>query len=146
MDVIPPPRHLTPGLCKAVEAEMIAACAQIARRHGLAAESLGVDSVDLRLGFAFGVRVSIPRADGSVVDPDRMMFEALADMFGLAPEDYGREFTTGRERFRLVGLDPNRPKYPISAARIPDGRRFKFPAENVALLLKASLKDATPSR
>ena len=41
-------------------------------------------------------------------------------------------------------IDPRRPKYPISAMRIPDGKGYKFTAENVALLLKAAMKDVSP--
>jgi hypothetical protein len=100
--------------------------------------------MDLRWNFEFGVRVSIPLPDGSTLDSDRILFEALAEEFGLSPDDFGREFSTGRERFRVAGIDPRRPKYPISATRIPDGKGYKFTAENVALLLKAAMKDVSP--
>lgn len=141
MSEIVPPRNLTPGLCKAIEAEMRRACAKVAVRHGLVAEGLGIQAMDLRRNFEFGVRVSIPLPDGSTLDPERILFEALAEEFGLSPDDFGREFSTGQERFRVAGIDPRRPKYPISATRIPDGKGYKFTAENVALLLKAALGD-----
>ncbi len=144
MTRVAPPRNLTPGLCKAIETEMLRACAEIAARHGLVAEGLGVQSMDLRWNFEFAVRVSIPLPDGSALDPDRILFEALAEAFGLSPDDFGREFSTGRDRFRVAGLNPRRPRYPVSATRIPDGKGYKFTAENVALLLKASLKDISP--
>ncbi|WP_246018296.1 hypothetical protein [Pelagibacterium montanilacus] len=108
------------------------------------AEGLGVQAMDLRWNFEFGARVSIALPDGSTMDPDRMMFEALAEEFGLSPDDFGREFSTGRDRFRVAGIDPRRPKYPISANRIPDGKGYKFTAENVAFLLQAAIKDVTP--
>ena len=73
-----------------------------------------------------------------------MLFEALAEEFGMSPDDFGREFSTVLERFRVVGIDPRRPKYPISVARNPDGKRYKFTAENMALLLKAAMKDVSP--
>jgi hypothetical protein len=41
-----------------------------------------------------------------------MLFEALAEEFGLSPDDYGRKFSTGREWFRVLGIDPSRPEYP----------------------------------
>lgn len=143
MSEIVPPRNLTPGLCKAIEAEMLRASAKVAVRHGLVAEGLGIQAMDLRRNFEFGVRVSIPLPDGSTLDPERMLFEALAEEFGLSPDDFGREFSTGQERFRVAGIDPRRPKYPISATRIPDGKGYKFTAENVALLLKAALRDVS---
>ena len=90
------------------------------------------------------MRVSIPLPDGSTLDPERMLFETLAEGFGLSPDDFGREFYTGRERFRVVGIDPRRLEYPISATRIPDGKGYKFTAENVALRLEAAMKDVSP--
>lgn len=144
MSNVAPPKNLTPGLCKTIEAEMLTACAEVAARHGLVAESLGLRAMDLRFNFEFGVRVSIPLPDGSTLEPERMLFEALAEEYGLSPDDFGREFSTGRERFRIAGIDPRRPKYPISALRIPDGKGYKFTPENVALLLQAAMKDISP--
>jgi hypothetical protein len=146
MSEIAPPRNLTTGLCKTIEAEMLKACAEVAAKHGLVAEGLGMQAMDLRWNFEFGVRVSIPLPDGSTLDLERMLFEALAEEFGLSPDDFGREFSTGRERFSVAGIDPRRSKYPISATRIPDGKGYKFTAENVALLLQAAMKDVSPKR
>lgn len=72
MSEIAPPRNLTPGLCKAIEAEMLRACAEVAARHGLVSKGLGVQAMDLRWNFEFGVRVSIaeplagPSSDGII--------------------------------------------------------------------------------
>lgn len=144
MPEVAPPRNLSPGLCKAIEAEMLRACAEVAARHGLMVEGLGVHAMDLRWNFEFGVRVSIPLPDGSTLDPKRLLFEALAEEYGLSPDDFGREFSTGQEWFRVAGINPRRPKYPISATRLVDGKGFKFTAENIVLLLKASMKDVSP--
>jgi hypothetical protein len=92
------------------------------------------------------MRVSLPLPDGSTLDAKRMRFEALAEAYGLSPEDFGREFSTGRERFCIVGIDPRRPKYPILATRVPDGKGYKFTAKNVALLLPAAMTDVSPKR
>jgi hypothetical protein len=145
MSEVAPPRNLTPGLCKAIEAEMLRACAEVAARHGLMVEGLGVQAMDLRWNFEFGVRVSIPLPDGSTLDPKRLLFEALAEEYGLSPDDFGREFSTGQEWFRVAGINPRRPKYPISATRLVDGKGFKFTAANVAMLLKVAMKDVSPS-
>ena len=37
-----------------------------------------------------------------------------------------------------IVINPNRPKYPISAERVADGRGYKFAAEDVALYLSQS--------
>ncbi|WP_426034842.1 hypothetical protein [Cypionkella sp. TWP1-2-1b2] len=123
---------------------MLKACQDVAARHGLVAEAKEIAGVDLRWGFDLTFRVSIPLPDGTALDPERLRFEALAEAFGLSSTDYGRQFSTDRESFRVVGIDPRRPKYPISAERIPDGQAFKFTADQVALLLRSGVRDVTP--
>jgi hypothetical protein len=146
MPNIKPPRNLTPGLCETLQHEMLEACRKVAADHGLLVEETGMTNVNLRWGFELGFRVSIPLSDGSALNPEQLRFEALAEGFGLSPDDCGREFNTGRESFRITGIEPRRPKYPISAKRVSDGQDFKFTAENVALLLQAAMKDVTPRR
>ncbi len=141
-----PPRNLTPVLCQRLQAETLRACEVVAARHGLMVEPRDITSVDLRWGFDVTFRVSIPLPDGTALDPERLRFEALAEAFGLSPADYGRQFSTGREQFRITGIDPRRPKYPVSAERVPDGQGFKFTAEQVTLLLQKGMKDVTPKR
>jgi len=140
-----PPRNLTPMMCQRLQAEMLKACEAVAARHGLVVEPREITRVDLLWGFDATFRVSIPLPDGSALDPDRLRFEALAEAFGLSPADYGRHFSTGREQFRITGIDPRRPKYPVSAERIPGGEGFKFPIEQVVLSLQKSMKDVTPN-
>jgi hypothetical protein len=66
------------------------------------------------------------------------MFEVLAPHFGLERLDHGRTFRSQDEFFRIVTTNPNRPKYPVSAERMSDGRNFRFTAENVAMYLLQS--------
>lgn len=139
-----PPRNLTPALCQRLQLEMLKACQEVAARHGLVVEAQDISGVDLRWGFDAAFRVSIPLPDGTALDPERLRFEALAEAFGLSAVDYGRQFSTGRELFRISGIDPRRPKYPVSAERIPDGQGFKFTSDQVALLLQKGMRDVTP--
>ena len=139
-----PPRNLTPALCQRLQAEMLKACEAVAARHGLVVEARDITGVDLRWGFDATFRVSIPMADGTALNPERLRFEALAEAFGLSPNDFGRQFSAGRESFRITGIDPRRPKYPVSAERIPDGQGFKFTIEQVATQLQKGMKDVTP--
>lgn len=131
-------------LCQRLQQEMLRACQDVAARHGLVVEAKEITGVDLRWGFDAAFRVSIPMADGTALDPERLRFEALAEAFGLSPTDFGRQFSTGRESFRITGIDPRRPKYPVSAERIPDGQGFKFTIEQVATQLQKGMKDVTP--
>ena len=138
-----PPRNLTPVLCQKVQREMLKVCRDVAARHGLVVEAQDITGVDLRWGFDAVFRVSIPLPDGTALDPERLRFEALAQAFGLSPADFGRQFSTGREQFRITGIEPRRPKYPVSAERIPDGQGFKFTADQVVLLLQNGMRDVT---
>ena len=144
MPTAKPPRNLTPPLCQQVSQKMLKTCQDVAARHGLVAEAKEIADVDLRWEFDLTFRVSIPLPDGTALDPERLRFEALAEAFGLSSTDYGRQFSADRESFRVVGIDPRRPKYPISAERIPDGQGFKFTADQVALLLRSGMRDVTP--
>lgn len=139
-----PPRNLTPVLCQRLQREMQKACQDVAARHGLVVEAQDISGVDLRWGFAAAFRVSIPLADGTAMDPERLRFEALAEAFGLTAAGYDRQFSTGREAFRIVAIDPRRPKYPISAERIPDGQGFKSTVDQVVMLLQEGIRDVTP--
>lgn len=139
-----PPRNLTPVLCQRLQQEMLKACQEVATRHGLVVEAKEITGMNLRWGFDAAFRVSISMADGTALDPERLRFEALAEAFGLSPTDFGRQFSTGREHFRITGIDPRRPKYPVSAERIPDGQGFKFTIEQVAILLQKGMRDVTP--
>ena len=133
-----PPRNLTPALCERLRRDLLAACRQVAETHGLAVEGGDLSEIDLRHGFGIGFRVGIPKPDGSLFSHERTLFEALASTFGLEPSDYARIFRTGGETFRITAINPNRPKYPISAERVADGRGYKFAAEDVALYLSQS--------
>lgn len=139
-----PPRNLTPVLCQRLQREMLKACQDVAARHGLVVEAQDIIGVDLRWGFDAAFRVSIPLPDGTALDSEKLRFEALAAAFGLSAADYGRQFSTGRETFRIVGIAPRSPKYPVSAERIPDGQGFKFTSAQVALLFRKEMRDVTP--
>lgn len=133
----PPVRALTPELCEKLQLEMLAACRRIAKAQGLTVVDGGLLEMNLWTGFEFSVKVGIPLPDGTVFDPEKAKFELLARNYGLRPDDFGREFSTGRETFRIVGIETRRPKYPINVERQPDRQGFKFTAENVVMCLKA---------
>lgn len=129
--------RLTPATCEEIQTRMLEVCQKIAEDHGLVIEGAGWRGTDTGFFFEPVFRVSIPASDGTAFNLEKDRFEFLAEHFGLAPSDFGREFRTGSERFRITGIDPKRPRYPISAERIPDRRGFKFAAENVSMLLQA---------
>ena len=133
---VPPPRNLTPALCDRLQRDLLKACQDVAATHGLSVAGGDLSDIDLRHGFHIGFHVGIAMKDGTLYSPEKATFEVLADLYGLQPSDHGRTFTSHGDTFRITAINPNRPKYPISAERVADGRGFKFSAENVALQLR----------
>ena len=134
----PPPRNLTPEMCDRLRRDMVKACLAVAETHGLTVERGELTDIDLRHSFKISFRVGIPQANGDIYSPEKAIFEVLAPHFGLEPSDYGRTFRSKGELFRIVAINPKRPKYPISAERVSDGQGFKFPADNVVMYLNHS--------
>lgn len=72
-----------------------------------------------------------PNESGEIESPEAKEFKSYATQYGFEPEDLGSEFTHRGETFRITGLKTRRPKFPISAERVRDGRGFKFPVDVV---------------
>ena len=133
---VPPPRNLTPPLCEKLRRDMMQACLKVAETYGLTVEGGELSDIDLRHGFDISFRVGLPMPDGAIYSLEKEMFKVFAPQFGLDPSDYGRTFRMRGDLYKIVSINPNRPKYPISAERVSDGRGFKMPAENVVMYLQ----------
>lgn len=59
-------------------------------------------------------------------------------MFGLRPDDWGREFQMGGITYTLHGINPKRTTYPISAQKLGTDRLYKFTAQTIKMLLGKS--------
>ena len=114
------------------------ACLKVAQTHGLTVEGGDLSDIDLRHGFEISFHVGIPMENGAIYSPNKALFEVLAPHFGLEPSDYSRTFRSRGDIYRVVAINPNRPKYPISTERVSDGRGFKMPAESVVMYLQNS--------
>ena len=69
-------------------------------------------------------------ASGTAV-ADTNNFQRYCTLFGLEPGDLGRKFMSRGETYEIIGVSPNRPKYPIDVMR-SDGKRFKYTRLNRA--------------
>jgi hypothetical protein len=74
----------------------------------------------------------------------RQNFLAGAVALDLSAGDCGRQFSTGRETFRVIGIDHCRPKHTISAEHIPEGQGFKFTADQMVSPLQKRMRDMPP--
>jgi hypothetical protein len=104
------------------------------------AATYGIDSVTYKGGsydanggnatLKFEIAAPDPTT-GETLSAEAQEFKALAHVYGLNPEDLGTEFKVRGTVYKITGLKNSRPKYPISAIRVSDGKAFKFPAATV---------------
>lgn len=67
-------------------------------------------------------------------------FARLALFMGFEEDDYGRQFEIRGKTYQIVELNTRRRTYPVTAANIETGQRFKFTAESVKdALARASI-------
>ena len=100
-----------------------------------------IDGLQVKLGNArytggtifpitFKFEVSATNEDGTIETKEASDFRANAIIYGLSPDDLGKEFTTYTDKkYIITGLNKRRRKYPISATK--DGKSYKFSAELV---------------
>lgn len=84
-------------------------------------------------GGSFNLQAWTARLEVGIVGVDaaKKSFETYAPLVGLKPSDHGRKVIIGEREYELVGIQPGRPRYPIQARRVGDGRMFKFERERV---------------
>lgn len=85
-----------------------------------------------------------PRVDTTAAD--KALWEAMADGYGLPADAFGKTFKVKGTEYRITGLVPSRPKYPVSAVRVRDNRGFKFHESTVRFALAASTRITAPTK
>jgi hypothetical protein len=63
---------------------------------------------------------------GGQEDAGKRSLRMCGHYYGLAEEDFGTVFLFRGTRYKLIGVKPNRPKYPLDCEHMGDGRVFKF--------------------
>ena len=64
-------------------------------------------------------------------DPEAQLWVLLAKHFQLPLDGLGRTFVSQGQRFQITGLNDRRPKYPVSAKCLDNGKMYTFTAESV---------------
>jgi len=115
-----------------LKGELLAELAALGKRHGLEFDVEGgrFDSTSFLMPLAIR---AIPAA--GQMSHAESEFARYCSRYGLLPEDYGAEFTSGGYRFRLVGIKPSRPKYPLQCERVGDGKVYKWHASIVSQIV-----------
>jgi hypothetical protein len=140
MSKVKPITELTPAACEQVLDLMLAACKRIAADHGLVIEgSQWRPELSGKL-FETRFRVSLPGVAEEERKLQKQLFAVAAEHLGLKASDFEREFRVEGDLYKITGIDPRRPKYPISAQRVSDGRACKLPIEDVVKLLKGEVR------
>lgn len=108
-------------LANQIALEVEAAVKAVADKHGLVARVEGgkYDSA----GYYPNLRLTAPEAD-------QHNFETWAVRYGLRPDLLGKDVLVGGHSFKITGVDPAKPKYPVKATRW-DGKAFKLTVESV---------------
>lgn len=63
---------------------------------------------------------------GAAESEGKRMLRLYGAQHGLTEQDFGAIITHAGVRYKLVGLKPSRPKYPLDMEHQGDGRVFKF--------------------
>ena len=79
----------------------------------------------------FKLIVSTVGADGELETPEAAAFKRNADLFGLKPTDLNRTFVIGTSRYKVTGLKPHSPKFPVITENVATGKSYKWPSETV---------------
>lgn len=115
--------------------EIQSAFDEIKSKYGLSQLSLGSIRFDLS---SFTAKIT-----GKVQNPLTDNYELsesffFASVHGLPPDFLGSEFLLDSSVFTITKLITSRPKYPITAYCIDDGRTFKFTPQRIKELLETA--------
>lgn len=76
---------------------------------------------------------------------EQALWSLYAKQFNLPSDAFGKTFTTKGTEYRITGIKPNRPKFPVEAVRVRDNAPFKFTSGIVASLLTTTSTTVTHS-
>ena len=115
--------------CRLLGQECEEALKAVAEKHGLNVVRKGgrYGFTDAVLKFEF----TVLNDDGTVNTPERQAFLDFAESYGLKVDDLDMVFISRGTKYVVSGLNTRARKFPISALRLHDKARFKFPAHTV---------------
>lgn len=116
-------------ICRAVSDAVEEALKPVADRFGVQIKTKG--GTYTPGNYLLRLEIATIGDDGQVHTQAVEDFRKYAPAFGLEPDDLGREFRTGRGRYRITGLSSYRPKFPINGVDVVTGKPFKFTLEMV---------------
>lgn len=127
-----------------LSAEIQAELADLAKRHGLKV-SVGGGQIG---ATNLVIKVTVETGDTSIADAQaRRQIDIDGRYFGLTGSDYGTVFVSNGKRFKFTGVQPSRPKFPLSGECMSTGRSFKFTRSivNAIVAARPSATSSTPA-
>ena len=114
---------------RVLSAEISAALEPVAKKYGLSlAKGNGTFSpTNYRLKVEFNV---VQDGATAAMRPEVLDFQRSAGFYGLDPSDLGKMVNVYGKMYKIIGLMPNRRRYPILVETVK-GRQVCIPAEQV---------------
>ena len=78
----------------------------------------------------FQLKVAVLDPNGKPITEEIDSFRSNAKLFGLEPEDLGKEFVFRGQSYTICGFKPKSRKYPV-IAQSDNGKNYKFACQSV---------------
>lgn len=124
---------ITRNIVKSLDIDINAALKQISEKYGIA---LNLKSIRFS---SETLKISIDGVAGGLENPNAALendFKRNYICYGLTADALGKTFISGGQEFKIIGSKSRNSKMPIIAMKVSTGQKYKFPASNVAFLLK----------
>ena len=123
-------------LCEEISRELTALGQRLGVTFSVAGGNIGTTDLTMK--------VVATSADPQVAERNaRRELDVYGGYYGLKGDDYGAVFTVQGKRFKLTGVSPSRPKFPLDGECLRTGKSFKF-TESVKAQIIAQ-RGATPA-
>jgi len=88
----------------------------------------------------FQLKVAVLDPNGKPITEETDSFRSNAKLFGLEPEDLGKEFVFRGQSYTICGFKPKSRKYPV-IAQSDNGKNYKFACQTVLRALGREVPD-----
>lgn len=121
--------HFDRPTIRMLKAEIVAALQGIADKYGISIIDTGKGSFSAQ-NYRFSLEAATNSDDGEALTHEATYFQRCAHLYGLSPDDLGREFINRRSTFKIIGAAAQSYRYPI-LCKNQNGKVYKFPAATV---------------
>lgn len=104
--------------------EMNDALKGIAEKYGMTIDAGKATYGDTYANFK--VELALTKEDGTALTREATAFKMYAHLFGMKPDDLGKEFVWNGKRLKLTGYCASKRKFPFVAHCLTDGKEYGF--------------------